>query len=86
MSFGLVAIVSNVGGNTDIITNNLNGYIYNFQKNNNIFDDLAIFIKNIISKEHENLEISNKAFASIKENFTLKKTINKYIEELSVNE
>lgn len=86
MSFGLVVIVSNVGGNTDIITNNLNGYIYNFQKNNNIFDDLAIFIKNIISKEHENLEISNKAFASIKENFTLKKTINKYIEELSVNE
>jgi len=86
MSFGLVAIVSNVGGNNDIITNNLNGYIYNFQKNIDTIEDLTIFILNIISRDQENLNISNNAFDSIKENFSLEKTINKYIDELVVNE
>ena len=86
MSFGLVTIVSNVGGNNDIITNNLNGYIYNFQKNIDTIDDLTIYILNIISKDQENLKISRKAFDSIKENFSLNKTINKYIDELVVNE
>ena len=86
MSFGLVTIVSNVGGNNDIITNNLNGYIYNFQNNIDTIDDLTIYILNIISKDQENLKISRKAFDSIKENFSLNKTINKYIDELVVNE
>jgi len=86
MSFGLVAIVSNVGGNNDIITNNLNGYIYNFQKNIDTIEDLTIFILKIISRDQENLNISNNAFDSIKENFSLEKTINKYIDELVVNE
>lgn len=82
MSFGLPVIATNVGGNKEIISSNLNGFLLSNEKiETDLKDYIAILIKD---REKYNL-ISNNARAYTIENHSTEKMVsdfNKFISEL----
>jgi glycosyltransferase involved in cell wall biosynthesis len=76
MSLSIPPVVSNVGGNLEVINNNINGFLANLDKT----DEFISIIKKILNSNPLSEEIGYQASKTIEHNFSIKTMTEKYIE------
>ncbi len=74
MSYGLPVIATNVGGNSEIIDHNKNGYLV--EKND--FMSLAKYLEILINDKNLRISLGKNGYTKVKQNFTIKKNMEKY--------
>ena len=79
MSFGIPCIVSDVGGNPELIDDKENGYLCRLKDS----EDLAKKMENILNLSSEELEnMGNKSREKVENEYDEKIVINKYLESI----
>lgn len=73
MVYGIPCVVSNTGGNVELIFHDVNGYIFHV----NDHDELAISILDLLSDKHKKHKFAEKAKSVIK-NFSIETMVNSY--------
>ena len=76
MSCGCIPIVSNIPNHSEIILNDYNGFLFDLDNKNSLLESINLLI------ESKNLEyLSLNSFNTIKDNFTLEKSIDYEVED-----